>query len=397
MACTYKVIINKDLRTTKSGMHTLYIRVTLHRAHKYLALDHKIHIDDWSGKDGSWIKSSSIHSFELNSIIKNVLNEIRQFELKQHLFNNPVSLEGIVKFYRLKGRKNLFNDYAKQFVRDLRGKKLNTIKLYNTFLSHLDEFNSQILFSQLNDQLIHSFAKWMQEKKGLAGVTVHKYFKPFRLACRKAIQDGIIEKDPFFNVSISDSVKPTKSKKRVYLEVEEISKLKNCVITEDRQDLIAVRDWWLFCFYAAFYYNDLRQLEWDEVRNSELGYYLVANRFKNENAFIAPIHRFKHATEIIQEQRGRDEILVFPNTITESKYNVKLKELANLAGLTKNLMNKTARHSAIQFWEAQGLGTQHVAKMVGHSRESTTKEYFELSARDINQYVGKFDFSKLDI
>lgn len=59
--------------------------------------------------------------------------------------------------------------------------------------------------------------------------------------------------------------------------------------------------------------------------------------------------------------------LVFPDAISEQKYNSKLKDLASLAGIAKNLMNESARHSAIQFWESQGLETQHMAKMAGHA------------------------------
>ena len=43
------------------------------------------------------------------------------------------------------------------------------------------------------------------------------------------------------------------------------------------------------------------------------------------------------------------EDLVFPDAISEQKYSSKLKDLASLAGIAKNLMNKIARHSAIQF------------------------------------------------
>jgi site-specific recombinase XerD len=109
------------------------------------------------------------------------------------------------------------------------------------------------------------------------------------------------------------------------------------------------------------------------VKSTEYGYCLVAERFKNENTFIAPIHKFSFAIEILEGQKGIHPDLVFPNAITEQKYNFKLKELAELAGIKKKLMNKTARHSSIQLWEAQGLETQHTAKIAGHSKESTTK------------------------
>lgn len=109
------------------------------------------------------------------------------------------------------------------------------------------------------------------------------------------------------------------------------------------------------------------------------------------------MHKFRHAVEILDRQKGKDSELVFPGAITEQKYNVKLKDLAAAAGIAKNLMNKSARHSAIQFWESQGLETQHMAKMAGHTQESTTKEYYELTTRDINKRVARFDFSTLDI
>ena len=125
-------------------------------------------------------------------------------------------------------------------------------------------------------------------------------------------------------------------------------------------------------------------MKWGSIRETDQGYVIVASRFKNENDFIAPIHKFAYAIQIVEGQKGKDEVYVFPGAVSEQKYNDKLKELAAIAGIEKNLMNKTARHSAIQFWEAQGLETQHTAKMVGHTKQSTTNEYFKLTVRDIN-------------
>ncbi len=397
MGCTYKAILNKDNRHNKTGKHSIFIRVSLNRKSTYFNLGQKLEEKYWLGKESSWVKPSYPFAFELNAIIRNKLSELQKFEMNQFLFNNPVNLEAIAKFFERKGDKNVFNDYAQQFVKSIKGRSLNTLKLYNTFLKHLNEFNSSITFNQLNEKLFHQFAKWMNEDKHLAGVSVHKYFKPLRLCCKQAVKDGLIEKDPFYGVSISESVKPLKSKRRVYLEMDEITKLKNVSIPEDRPDLHDVLKHWLFCFYAGFYYNDLLQLKWENVKSSELGYCLVAERYKNESSYIAPIHRFKHAVKIIEMQKGKDSKLVFPDAISEQKFNAKLKDLATLANIDKNLMNKTARHSAIQFWEAQGLSTQHVARIVGHKKEATTKNYFELSVRDVNQHVGKFDFSSMDI
>ena len=92
------------------------------------------------------------------------------------------------------------------------------------------------------------------------GVTVYKYFDPFKVIVKQAVKDGYLEKDPFAHVDLG--ISPTKGK-RVFLEIEEI--------TTGRQDLAEARDQWLFCFYASFYYSDLRGLKWVDVKNTEFG------------------------------------------------------------------------------------------------------------------------------
>ena len=217
------------------------------------------------------------------------------------------------------------------------------------------------------------FKNLLRGLRKVIGVTVLKYFDPFKVIAKQAVKDGYLEKDPFLYVDLR--IKPTKGK-RVYLEVEEIAQLKKAKLPSDRGDLEEIRVYWLFCFYASFYYSDLRNLKWVDVKNTEYGYCLVADRFKNENTFIAPIHKFPMAIQIIEKQKGMHLDLVFPDAISEQKYNSKLKELAMFAGINKNLMNKTARHSSIQFWEAQGLETKHTAKIAGHSKKSTTQGVF---------------------
>lgn len=231
-------------------------------------------------------------------------------------------------------------------------------------------------------------------KKNLSGATTEKSIKVLRMICREAIKDGYLETDPLFNVKLK--IRKTKST-RVYLEVEEITKIKNVKIPGDRPDLEEVRISWLMCFYVGFYYKDLKALAWENVKKTNSGYVIIGDRTKNGNSFVAPIHKFKHATQIIEKQIGKDDHFVFVNLLPEPKYNKLLKELAEKANISKKLMNKTARHSFIQFWESQGLATQHVGKMVGHNKEATTKSYYELSARDINEKVKDFDFSSLDI
>lgn len=393
MPCSFKVLINKDKRKNLSGIYSINIRVTLNRVSKYLKLPCRVEDKHWSGKESKWIKESSPLAFELNSLIQTKLTELKLFEIRQQLLGKPVTLEKIVDYFFKKTDPYIVNDYFQEFIEKAKtNRNPSTIRHYNLNRNYLNSFRPRVNFSELNESFVQSFVDYLQGEKKLAGVTTQKVIKILRMVCREAVKEGYLEADPLFNIKLK--IKKTVSK-RVYLEIDEILKLKNYKIPPDRKDLEDVRISWLMCFYAGFYYKDLQILSWSNILKTEYGYIINGNRSKNGNSYIVPIHKFKQAVEIIEMQRGLTSELVFPNLISEGKYNEKLKELAKLAGISKKLMNKTARHSFIQFWESQGLATQHTGKMVGHNKEATTKSYYELSARDINEKVKSFDFSEL--
>lgn len=348
MPCSYKVVINKNRRKNSSGSFSIYIRITL-----------------------------------------------KLFEIRQQLLAKVVTLEKMIDFYARKTDPYIVNDYFQEFIDKAKASRdPGTIRQYNLNRNYLNSFRTKVGFTEVNESFLQSYVDYLHTEKNLAGITIEKVIKVFRMICREAVKDGFLESDPLFNVKLK--IKKTKSK-RVYLEIDEIQKIKNVVIASGREDLEEVRRSWLICFYAGFYYKDLRILKWSNLKKTEQGYVIIGNRSKNENSYIVPIHKFKYATTLIEIQIGKSETYVFPNLISEPKYNEKLKELASVAKIEKKLMNKTARHSFIQFWESQGLATQHVGKMVGHTKEATTKAYYELSSRDINEKVKSFDFTSLDL
>jgi len=65
-------------------------------------------------------------------------------------------------------------------MKTVKGKLLNTLKKYRTFVRYLNEYNPKISFSQLSESVFQSFATWLQEK-GMLGVTVYKSFDPFKV------------------------------------------------------------------------------------------------------------------------------------------------------------------------------------------------------------------------
>lgn len=386
-------LINRNNRKTKSGLHQIQVRVTINRKSKYFSLDQRINPKFWSGKPDKWVKESHPNSFEINKLIQDQVAAINSHIYRLKAFGHSIHLSSIDDFMRMTGNKQLFNDYIENYLRTEKFNNLNTIKKYKTFQKHLNSFNKEILFRDLCEDLFLRFVEFLKGK-GHTGTTVKKYFDAFKKITRKAVKEGHMDRDPFYLVDLG--IKLSKPR-RSYLEIDEILQLKNCSVPLDRPDLEDTRNHWLFCFYAAFYYSDLKKLKWSDLVSSDQGYFIRAGRYKNDQSYLAPIYKFPHAISLLSEQKGKHSEFIFPNLISEPKYNGKLKELAAAAGIDKKLNNKMARHSAVQFWEAQGLETQFTAKIVGHTKESTTKSYYELSLREMGDRVDKIDISSLGL
>jgi len=393
-ACSFKALINKENRKNKSALYSIYLRIILNRKPVYLKLDQKIDIAYWIGKPGKWIKDSHPHSFELNAFIKSKIHLLEQFELKLRLTNNAVTIEKLQNAFINKGDSKLFVDYFTNYIRNLKGKTVGTIKNYNTVKRNIAEFKKDLTFQEIQDKMIQNLADYFRHDKNLAHPTVQKTIRIFMKVCRQAVKEGYMASDPFINLKID--IKASASR-RVYLDQNEIIKFKNAELPSNRIDLFNARDQWLFCVYASFYYSDLKKLRWDEIKESEYGPHIIARRFKNESQYVSTVYKFKNAIRILEAQRGKDPTLVFPNTISEQKYNDKLKEICKMAGIDKPLNNKAARHSGIQLYISHGLEQAHVSKIAGHKNTNTTSAYYKLNSRDVNEQVKKVDFNSLDI
>ncbi|MEQ9286951.1 MAG: site-specific integrase [Cyclobacteriaceae bacterium] len=388
-------VINRNNIKTKSGLYSIDIRVIVNRKPKYFPIDQKVALKFWSGKPDKWIRESHPHNFELNKIIRDKVNTINGFIYRLTAMGHVVDLKAIADFMNKRNFSNTLNAYVENYFRDpkVKFKSLNTVKKYKTFQMHLNNYNSSIPLRAINETMLQDFGRYLTGL-GLSGSTIMKYFDPFKKIVKNAVKNGYLEKDPFYEVKLE--VKRSEPN-RDHLEIEEILALKNVQLPDDRMDLEDTRKHWLMCFYAGFYYSDLKKLKWDEIKSSDQGYVIVGKRFKNEEDYIVPVHKFKHAVAIIEGQKDLDPEYVFPGLISVQKHNYKLKVLAKLAGIERNLVNKMARHSSIQFWESRALETQFVAKMAGHKDERTTKHYYKLSTRDINARVERFDFSELGL
>ena len=71
--------------------------------------------------------------------------------------------------------------------------------------------------------------------------------------------------------------------------------------------------------------------------------------------------------------------------MSNAKYNLYLKEIAELCGIEKNVTSHLARHTfATTVTYANGVSIESISKMLGHSRIETTRIYAKVTGDKID-------------
>lgn len=395
-------VFNWRNERNKSGLYSIHLRITIDRDSRYykIPVPQKVSEAQWSGKEDAWVKGHPF-AFEINNKIIEKKNQVNELIKRSYNFNKPLSFEQIFKHLNRKGNTNSFYVYMEEFIKNPPEKlEENTIKKYRTCLSHLQQFKKELYFADIDNTLIRGFHKFMQTTLNLEGSSCKKYMESFKRVIREARKDNYL--DPTQMEFLFDDVKIKVGKaKRTFLDIQEIKQWRAVKFPKGKEYLERDRDIFLFQIYTGYYYKDLLIFTKDQlIEDEEYGYFIIGERDKNENQTIIPLYKFPHAVKILRKYASGalDQTVLNPTVfIEEPAYNRNLKEIAKLAGITKNISNKVARHTNAQLWVRYGAERPILSKMLGHTKEETTKNYFSVNLPEIVEGTKKADFKKLGI
>lgn len=373
-------VFNRNKLKNKSGKYTVNIRVNIDGKSDYLTIQGfpKLESKYWD-ENKKCVSSSHPFHLKLNGIIKKEISKIEQFHIDQLDKGKIPNLSDTRYFFENQKERESFNLFVSRNIRKYIKKKelkQRTYQAYNTFKKHLDDFNPEIRFYQLSRDLVSDFNQFMANEKKLKGSSREKYLNKFKPMYEEACKAGLCQYDKFLFSDVMIKKEPVK---RVSLTMDEIRKIRDCELT-DQPGLLQARDEFLFLCYSGLYYNDLRHLKDENLIKTEKGFVISGQRTKNSHRFIIPIYMFPLTIEIIDRYRhNTEDEYLFPDTISDQKFNVKLKSLAIAAGIEKNLTNKVARHSFTDMMISNGVERQFVSLMLGHTKEETTQHYYNMN------------------
>ena len=231
-------------------------------------------------------------------------------------------------------------DYAKQVGKI---KSERSYWKYCTVYNHLSEFIKQrykvsdIALKELTPAFITDFELFLRTEKGHCTNTVWSYMMPLRRIIYMAINNGWLQRDPFYGYSITKE-----ETKRGFLTKEEITLLINGTFKKKSYELI--RDLFIFCTFTGLSWTDMYHLTKENLEISFDGHLWIKTK-RQKTGTESNIRLLEVAKHIIEKYEGmaKDGKLLPVPCYPNCKNGIKV--IAKRCGIEKNVTWHQSRHS----------------------------------------------------
>lgn len=353
-------IFNRRKNASLTVKSAVEMRITYDYKQKYIATGIMLYINQW--KKGKIVNCPDI--IQISSTLDKMLTDVRQIILDM-MDEGNIDIFSIPRRLSQKKKNINFLDYCHQRF-DIRkyGKASRSIDRYNLFLRVLKEWGGIRSFKDVNELNLIAFDNYLASKGICLYTKWHNYHRHLNSVILDAINEGYMNKNPYKNICI-DKGRDIKSLEKC-LTPEEFHKLK--IAKMPTESLEKVRDVFVFQTYTCMSYSDLREFDSKRIQEVKGMSVYVSSRVKTNKPFTIPL--LSQALDILHKYNGELPI------ISNAKYNVYLKVVAQSSGIDKPLSTHWARHTGATLLLNEGIPMQIVSKICGHSSTKITEQVY---------------------
>lgn len=372
------------LKTAHKGskIRAVHLRVTVDGISKETSTKRKWDIARWDQKTERAIGSKE-DAKSLNFFLDSLTLKIHEIKTEILYSGKPLTTEKVMDHIlgRVTPRIKVLEEFQKHNneMRALLGKGYakGTLDRFTITKNHLTAFikfkfkKEDLEFTDLNLEFIKDFEFYLRTVRDCSNNTTLKYIANFKKIVIRAIDNEIINKDPFKNFK----GRKTKMVKKP-LTTQELYELERHYFTTDR--LNVVRDVFVFQCYTGLAYIDAYQLKRTDIKKGiDDNLWIMSERQKTNSTTNIPL--LPQALKIIEKykehplciQRGT----VLPVS-SNQKMNEYLKEIAILCGFPFTLNTHIARRT---FGSTVTLNNNVpinvVKELLGHASVKQTEAY----------------------
>lgn len=344
--------------TVKSSVE---IRLCYNYKQKFISTGIKLNSTQW--KNGKITNCPDI--IQISQTLDKMVTDIRQtiYDMMNEgsidIFDIPRRL-ALMHSGRIK-----FLDYCNQRAEIRKyGKKKDSQERYDRFMRLFKEWGKIKEFEDITEMSIISYDKYLLDQ-GMKPYSkwnnYHRFLNGFIL---DAIDDGLMQKNPYKWVNIDKEKNSSGIDK--CLTPTEFRKIKTAKMPTE--SLSRVRDIFVFQTYTCLRYSDLALFDATLIKEIKGMKVYIRKAKKTNKQFTVPM--LPPALDILTKYNGQLPI------ISNVKYNLYLKNVAQAAGLDIKLTTHWARHTGATLLINEGVDSKIIRKICGHSSTKITEQIY---------------------
>lgn len=373
-----KIALVFDRRHTADKNHkgSIELRITLGKKQKFVATGIMVYPNQWKG--GNPYVSGYETSGEENRMLSSIVNRALRI-VSDQVESGDVDIDAIPKLLKpSEGAGITFLQYIMKRIEKERATEVEaTYRQKVTFYNKLHEYGKIKLFSDINEKAIRDFDEWLhayewtvQDKneqeitKKYSQGTIGSFHKNLKALIADAVVDGYLKE----NVYVTKRIKVDKGATRIdqYLTADEIKRLLEANMPT--RSLSETRDLFAMQIYTGMAYIDLMEYNFTKLKDIEVGTVCHGTRRKTGTEFVFVLT--SRARVILNRYK-----YILPK-ISNQKYNIKLKLVADAAGIDKEITSHMGRRSCGITLLNAGVPIEVVSRILGHQTIKITEQAY---------------------
>ncbi len=235
------------------------------------------------------------------------------------------------------------------------------------------------MFSEIDQDFIKKFNRWLITEKKNSTNTRHNAFKILKAYGNIAVDKKIINENPFRKLPVSRTATDP-----VWLTEEELTSL---VKLYDRHwlppTLQFVLRHFLFSCFTGLRVSDVKALKAEDIIVDHI--VIIPKKLQNNHAKTVRIPLCQYAKKLINDEAPfRIHGQIF-NMISEQKTRVYLKDIVKVVKITKNVTFHSGRHTFATLFLKKTHNILALQKLLGHSRIEMTMIYSHILGEEIER------------
>jgi site-specific recombinase XerD len=234
-----------------------------------------------------------------------------------------------------------------------------------------------IAIDKLNLNFIDAYDFYLRVDRQMTQSTIVGHLIILKKMIRRAVHQGILNRDPFVNYVAEQPEKLCR-----HLKSEEIDKIMQVHI--ESKKVCHTRDMFVFCCFTGLAYSDMRNLSQGNITKQVDGSLWISikrQKTKGEcNIRLLDIPR--QIINKYQNERKSDKVF---NMISLNCICKNLEKIAVLCGI-EHITFHMARHNfGTHITLSQGVPIETVSRMMGHRSIATTQIYAKITNKKVNE------------